>query len=134
MSAGSGAAPFLPARASARTYLVEDAPHAWLFPRVTAVMHHGGAGTTAEGVRAGVPSIIFPQAVDQHFWAQRVARLGTGPRPLGRRDFTPGALARIFRRTAVDQGMHERARLLGERVRAENGVARAVELLLPILG
>ena len=134
VSAGSEAGPFLPAHASRRMFFVEDASHAWLFPRVTAVMHHGGAGTTAEGLRAGVPSIIFPRAVDQYFWAERIARLGVGPRPVGRRDFNPGTLAQLYRRAAMDQGMRERARLIGERVRAENGVARAVEALLPILG
>jgi len=134
ISAGGGAGPLLPARASGRMFLLEDAFHAWLFPRVTAVMHHGGAGTTAEGLRAGVPSIIFPQAVDQYFWAERIARLGAGPRPVGRRDFNPAALARLFHFVSTDMRMREHARHIGECIRAENGVARAVEVLLPILG
>ena len=58
----------------------EIVPHTWLFPRVAAVVHHGGAGTTAEGVRAGVPSVIFPGAADQYFWAERIEDLGAGPR------------------------------------------------------
>jgi UDP:flavonoid glycosyltransferase YjiC (YdhE family) len=124
----------LPPKAAPRMFFVEDAPHAWLFPRVTAVMHHGGAGTTAEGLRAGVPSLIFPVAADQYLWAERIARLGAGPRPVGRGDLNPGALARLFRRAATDQGMRGRARLIGERIRAENGVARAVEALLPLIG
>jgi sterol 3beta-glucosyltransferase len=133
VSAGSESGPLLPSHASRRTLFVEDASHAWLFPRVAAVVHHGGAGTTAEGLRAGVPSIIFPRGVDQHFWAERIARLGAGPRPVRGRDFNPGTLSRLFRRAATDQEMRERARLIGECIRAENGVARAVEALLPIL-
>jgi UDP:flavonoid glycosyltransferase YjiC (YdhE family) len=97
-------------------------------------MHHGGAGTTAEGLRAGVPSIIFPGAADQYFWGKRIARLGAGPRPVSRSDLTPGALAKLFIRAATDRGMRERARLIGEKIRAENGVARAVEALLQLLG
>jgi sterol 3beta-glucosyltransferase len=123
-----------PSTASAsRIFLADDAPHSWLFPRVTAVMHHGGAGTTAEGLRAGVPSIILPVAADQYFWAERLARLGVGLRAVGRRGVNPGSLARLFLRAATDRAMRERARRMGERIRAEDGVARAVEALVRIL-
>lgn len=130
---GGEAAPFLPAQDSPRTCFIEDVSHAWLFPRVSAVMHHGGAGTTAEGLRAGVPSIIFPRAVDQFFWAHNVARLGAGTRPVRRGDFNPRTLAGLFRRAATERGMRERAQEIGRQVRAENGVARAVEELASIL-
>jgi sterol 3beta-glucosyltransferase len=119
---------------SRRMFFEEEVPHAWLFPRTAAVMHHGGAGTTAEGLRAGVPSLIYPGAADQYFWAERIARLGAGPHPVGRADLTPAGLAGLFTRVATDWGMRERARLIGERIRAENGVARAIEELLPLLG
>ena len=126
----------------ARSFLVEGArravvdgyiPHHWLFPRVSAVVHHGGAGTTAEGLRAGVPSIIFPTGSDQHFWARRIARLGAGPEPLSRRSLASGAIAELFFRTVEDQGMRERARRIGEKIRTESGVAAAVQALLPII-
>jgi len=109
-----------------------DVPHAWLFRRVSAVVHHGGAGTTAEGVRAGVPSVIFPVAADQYFWAERISALGVGPRatPASR---GPREMADLIARASTDEGMRRRARALGEKVRAEKGVDRAVELLLPIL-
>ncbi len=133
VSAGGQPGLLLPSQASRRTFFVEDASHEWLFPRVTAVVHHGGAGTTAQGLRAGVPSVIFPRAVDQYFWAERVALLGAGPRPVGRHDFNPRTLAHLFHLAATDNGMRERARLIGQRIRAENGVEKAVEALLPIL-
>jgi UDP:flavonoid glycosyltransferase YjiC (YdhE family) len=126
----------------ARSFLVEGTkrevvdgyiPHDWLFPRVTAVVHHGGAGTTAEGLRAGVPSIIFPTASDQHFWAQRIARLGAGPNPLSRGSLTPEAIAKLLVRAVEDPGMKERARRIGEKIRAESGVATAVQELLRII-
>jgi UDP:flavonoid glycosyltransferase YjiC (YdhE family) len=65
-------------------FKIEAAPHDWLFPRMAAVVHHGGAGTTAAGLRAGVPSLVVPYFGDQFFWGQRVAELEVGPRPLAR--------------------------------------------------
>jgi len=117
---------------SRRTVVRADIPHAWLFPRVSAVVHHGGAGTTAEGVRAGVPSVIFPVAADQYFWAERISALGVGPRaaPASR---GPRQMADLIALASTDEGMRRRARALGAKVRAEKGVARAVERLLPIL-
>ena len=129
-----GNSPSLRPDGSPRMIFEEEVPHAWLFPRVAAVMHHGGAGTTAECLRAGIPSLIFPGAADQYFWAERIARLGAGPRPVARGDLTPARLSKLFMRAAADREMRERARLLGEKIRAENGVARAVEALLPVIG
>jgi UDP:flavonoid glycosyltransferase YjiC (YdhE family) len=61
-------------------YRVEAAPHEWLFPRVSTVVHHGGAGSTASSLRAGLPTIIVPHLGDQPFWGQRVYALGVGPK------------------------------------------------------
>jgi len=119
---------------SQRMIFERQVPHRWLFPRVAAVMHHGGAGTTAEGLRAGIPSLIFPGASDQYFWAERIARLGAGPSPVARGGLTPAGLARLFTRAATDREMRERARCIGEKIRGEDGVARAVEELLPLIG
>jgi hypothetical protein len=69
-------------------FLIKSVPHAWLFPRVAAVVHHGGAGTTAAGLRAGVPTIIIPFFGDQGFWGQRVADLGVGTAPIPRKQLT----------------------------------------------
>jgi sterol 3beta-glucosyltransferase len=118
---------------SQRMIFENEIPHRWLFRRVAAVMHHGGAGTTAEGLRAGIPSLIFPAAADQYFWAERVARLGAGLAPVAWRDLTPARLARLFMRAATDLEMREQARRIGEKIGAENGVARAVEELLPLI-
>jgi len=57
-------------------FAISSIPHSWLFPRMRAVVHHGGAGTTAAGLRAGVPSILVPFFGDQPFWGRRVAQLG----------------------------------------------------------
>src|SRR5258708_9892738 len=60
---------------------IEPCPHDWLFPRVAAAVHHGGAGTTAAALRAGVPSVVVPFFADQPFWAWRGSAPGAGPPP-----------------------------------------------------
>ncbi len=107
--------------------MVESIPHSWLFPQVTAIVHHGGAGTTAASLRAGVPSLLIPFGMDQHFWAQRVVDLGVGPAPIPRDKLTASGLAQAILAAVSDQGMRSRAARLGERIRAEDGVGQAVE-------
>lgn len=106
--------------------VIDSAPHAWLFPRVAAVVHHGGAGTTGEGLRAGVPTVVVPFTVDQPFWGQRVQAFGVGPAPLPQRTLTAAALADAITRAVSDPGIRRRAAALGATLRAENGVSVAV--------
>ncbi|MCI0475661.1 MAG: glycosyltransferase, partial [Anaerolineales bacterium] len=110
-------------------YALESAPHDWLFPRVAAVVHHGGAGTTAAGLRAGIPSVITPFMGDQPYWGQRVHALGVGPKPILQKELTAQRLANAITRAITDEEMKQRAIALGEKIRAENGVARAVEIV-----
>jgi len=106
---------------------IESVPHEWLFPRVSAVVHHGGAGTTAAGLRAGVPSIIVPFFGDQYFWASRVAALEVGPNPIPVKRLNVHNLAVALQAALTDQAMRERTDAVGKLVRGEDGVARAVE-------
>ena len=121
--------PHLAPRLPSSVHAISHVPHAWLFPRVAAVVHHGGAGTTAAGLRAGLPAITAPVGIDQFFWGRRVAALGAGPPPIPRRALTAEALAGAIHAALHDPGMRQRAAMLGERLRAEDGVARAVEAL-----
>jgi len=107
-------------------FLADALPHDWLFPRVAAAVHHGGAGTTGAALRAGVPAIVVPFAMDQPFWGSRVAALGTGPSPIPRARLTRGRLAEALRRTVADEAMHARAADLGAKIRDERGVDEAV--------
>jgi UDP:flavonoid glycosyltransferase YjiC (YdhE family) len=109
--------------------VIGEADHAWLFPRTAAVVHHGGAGTTAAGLRAGVPSVVCPFFSDQPFWGTRVALLGAGPAPLPVRRLTAAALAGRVAQAVRDPGIRAAAARLGERLRAEDGIARACEAL-----
>lgn len=112
---------------AADVFCADALPHDWLFPRVAAVVHHGGAGTTGAALRAGVPAIVVPFTTDQPFWGSRVAALGVGPTPIPRKRLTRERLADAFRRTVADEAMRARAAALGAQIRAEDGVAEAVE-------
>ncbi|NUW44533.1 glycosyltransferase [Nonomuraea rhodomycinica] len=109
--------------------LLDQAPHDWLFPRTAAVVHHGGAGTTAAALAAGRPQVVCPFVADQPFWAARMHAAGVAPRPQPQRRLTPEGLAAAITLATGDAGMGHRARSLGERVRAEDGARRAVGIL-----
>lgn len=112
---------------------LEEIPHDWLFPRVAAVVHHGGAGTTASAIRAGTPAIVVPFFADQPFWAKRVAALGVGPPPIPERKLTAERLAAAIKAAITDEGIRRRSVELGERLRAEDGVGTAVEIVERVL-
>ncbi|MBN1963772.1 MAG: glycosyltransferase family 1 protein [Anaerolineae bacterium] len=107
----------------------DGVPHDWLFPRMAALVHHGGAGTTAEGLRAGVPGVVVPFYADQPFWGWVVERLGVGPSPIPRQRLTAEALAHAIRIAVTHGPLHARAADLGARIRAEDGVAEAIRLI-----
>lgn len=110
---------------------IEAAPHDWVFPRMAAVAHHGGAGTTAEGLRAGKPTAVFPSNFgDQLFWGKRVHALGAGPAPIQQKKLTSERLVSAIRAVTEDEDMRRHAAGLGEEIRAEDGVARAVEVIV----
>ncbi len=110
-------------------YKLEYAPYDWLFPHMALVVHHGGSGTTALALRAGVPSLVTPILFDQFFWGDRVAALGVGPRPLPFKRLTVDRLAAAISGAAADEDMRQRAAGLGRLLAAEDGVSRAVELI-----
>jgi UDP:flavonoid glycosyltransferase YjiC (YdhE family) len=113
-------------------FMIDSIPHAWLFTRVSAVVHHGGAGTTAAGLRAGVPSIVIPFFGDQPYWGQRIADLGVGPAPIPRQKLTDERLAQAIQIAITDKAMRQRAADLGSKIQAEDGVACAVEIIQQI--
>lgn len=114
-------------------FMIGSTPHSWLFPRMAGIVHHGGAGTTAAGLRAGVPSIITPFFGDQPFWGRTVHGLGVGPQPIPRRQLTVDNLAAAIRQAITDTTMQQRAAVLGRRIRSEDGVAQAVAALEALL-
>ncbi|MBN2004797.1 MAG: glycosyltransferase family 1 protein [Anaerolineae bacterium] len=109
-------------------FATDMAPHDWLFPQVAAVVHHGGAGTTAAGFCAGIPQVIIPFALDQPFWAWRVAELGSGPPALAPGVLTAERLAQVITHGVENPAIRACATDLGTRIRAEDGVGNAVTL------
>ena len=107
---------------------IAGVPHAWLFDRVRAVVHHGGAGTTGAGLRAGRPTVIVPQAVDQPFWARVVHDRGAAPAPLAADALDARRLAAALTE-ATGAPIASRAAALGRTLRREDGVAAAVRFL-----
>lgn len=110
-------------------FVVNSAPHSWLFPRMAAVVHHGGAGTTAEGLRAGVPTVVIPFVVDQSFWGKHVNALGVGPEPLPVKKLTADTLTDAIQSATTDSSMKDRAAALGKTIRAEDGLGNAVKII-----
>ncbi|MGH7900415.1 MAG: glycosyltransferase [Thermodesulfobacteriota bacterium] len=106
---------------------INSAPHSWLFPKMAAVVHHGGAGTTAAGLRAGRPTIVVPFFVDQPFWGRTVADLGVGPEPIPFKELSAERLASSINESINNNKIKNRAVDLSKRISSENGVRKAVE-------
>jgi len=121
----SGWAGLEPKELSRDVIVVREAPHAWLYPRCRAVVHHGGAGTTAAAVRAGVPAVVVPFHGDQPFWASRVRTLGLGPPAPPWKKLTAKRLADAVEVAVKSDALRERASEIGRLVRAERGALRA---------
>jgi sterol 3beta-glucosyltransferase len=107
---------------------LDSVPHGWLFPRCKFILHHGGAGTTAAGLRSGRPNIVVPHTADQPFWGRRVAAIGAGPRPIPVKHLTPQRLLSAFAEVE-DEALQARAQETGRLIRMEDGVGQAVRIL-----
>lgn len=118
----------LPPSMTDRIFLIDSVPHSWLFGQVAAVVHHGGAGTTATGLLAGRPTLIIPHTADQPAWGQRVYELGVGPKPIPRKKLTADRLVTGLIQLA-DHNIVERAVALGQKMQTEHGVQQAVQLI-----
>ena len=114
---------------SEHVYVIDRAPHDQLFKYVRAVVHHGGAGTTAAGLHLGKPTFVVPQMVDQPYWGRRVYELGCGPKPVRRRKLTPELLADALHDLDTNPEYVKRAGEIGEQLRAEDGTGKAIKVI-----
>jgi sterol 3beta-glucosyltransferase len=105
---------------------LEAAPHDWLLPHCKMVIHHGGAGTTAAGLRAGIPNIVIPYLGDQPFWGERVRALGAGPKPVFVKSLLVENLTRAMAEAENDT-VCKRAQAIGQQIRNEDGTGKSVE-------
>ncbi|KAF9081464.1 Sterol 3-beta-glucosyltransferase [Mortierella sp. AD031] len=105
-------------------YMLKSVPHDWLFPQLSGCVHHGGAGTAAAGLRAGIPTVIKPFFGDQYFWGQCLEEAGVG---VWCHELTVKKLTSALVTITTDEKMIKKARAIGEKIRAEDGVGTAVQ-------
>ena len=107
---------------------IESIPHSWLFPQMAAVIHHGGAGTTAAALRVGVPNIVIPFANDQFAWGQRAYELGVGAKPIPRKKLTTRSLIDAIEEVLKEEMKAESVKL-GMKIQSEDGIKIAVDII-----
>ncbi|XP_047954932.1 sterol 3-beta-glucosyltransferase UGT80A2-like [Salvia hispanica] len=110
-------------------YLLDNVPHDWLFLQCSAVVHHGGAGTTAAGLKAACPTTIIPFFGDQPFWGERVHARGVGPPPIPVDEFSLKKLVDAIN-FMLDPKVKEQAIELAKAMQNEDGVSGAVNAFL----
>lgn len=113
---------------SSNLLYLESAPHDWLLPRCKMLIHHGGAGTVAAGLRAGIPQVIVPFMTDQPFWARRVHAVGAAPNPILVKHLSVERLTQAIIEASGDN-IRQHAHVLGQSINKEDGVMRAIELI-----
>lgn len=119
----------MPLQSSKQIYVADFLPHEWLFQNVAAVVHHGGAGTTASGLRAGCPTLVIPFGGDQPFWGSRVHALGCGPKPIKRTELTATKLAKALRKLYENPSYKVASAEIGARLKMEKGTQIAADVI-----
>ena len=115
-------------------FQLKTVPHDYLFPKVSAIVHHGGAGTTGAALRAGKPSVIVPFFGDQPFWGRLIYQLGAGTCPVPKKKLTTKKLAEAIEVAVSDPDVQKRARVMGEKIHKEDGVLEAIAVIEKIAG
>lgn len=114
-------------------FKIEYAPYEWLFPRMAMTIHHGGSGTTAFGLRSGIPSCVVSFVFDQHYWGERIAKLGAGPKPIRYKKLTVDRLSEAIQVGVGDPQIRQRANEIGKIIKAEKGIENAINVFENIL-
>jgi len=114
-------------------YKIDYVPYSWLFPQMAMVIHHGGSGTTGDGLRAGVPTCAVPFLFDQNFWGERIAALGAGPNPIKQKNLGVERLKQAIQLGTDNPQIRQNAAKLGQKIRAEDGIKNALEVIEQVL-
>ena len=130
--AGSSERGLLPSTGTP-VFAVGEVSHDWLFPRLAAVVHHGGSGTTHRGILAGVPSMAVPISFDQPYWGRRLKELGVGAAPVPYRRLSAARLASAINQMTNNPEIAARAKQLGAVLSAEQGPATAAQAIITAL-
>ena len=114
-------------------HAIDNAPHNILLPLTSAVVHHGGAGTTAAGLRAGLPTLICPYSADQPFWRRRMCDIGVGPFSPNMKKLSADKLAGFLDDLLSNRSYREAAERAAQHIRSENGVEAAMDIIERVL-
>jgi sterol 3beta-glucosyltransferase len=109
--------------------VIGEAPHDWLFPQMAAVVHHAGAGTTAAGLRAGVPTVSVPMIADQPFWASRITALGAGPKAVRYKSLSANSLTTAISDAVSRDSYRSRAQEMAKQLATEDGALPVIRAL-----
>jgi len=115
-------------------FLLKSIPHTWLFPRMAGVVHHAGPGTTAAGLRPGIPNVAIPHFASQYFYAKQIADLGAGPQLIDRKKLTAKSLTQAISTAMSNSKIREKANSIGAQIRAEDGIQQAVQAIRKYVG
>ncbi len=118
---------------SKNIFPIEYAPHDWLYRRVKAAVHHGGAGTTSASLHAGIPTVTLPLAIDQFFWGEQVHKIGVGTKPIPQRKLNAENLSQAITQALTDETMNARAKTVSAELNRENGIQAAVSVIRNVL-
>lgn len=110
-------------------FKIDKVPHSWLFSRVSAVVHHGGAGTTSAGLLAGKPTIVCPFLIDQFYWGERVYNLGVGSKPIPQKKLTVEKLTEAILEVTTNQTIQQKAENLSRKIAEEDGIRNAIAII-----
>jgi UDP:flavonoid glycosyltransferase YjiC (YdhE family) len=111
-------------------FFIQKYPHRQLFPKMAAIVHHGGAGTTATAAISGVPQVVIPHILDQYYWGEQIRRSGLGPPPVWRSGMTAAKLTKAIQACLEERSYWQKARFVGQQIRRENGVQQTIEAIL----
>jgi len=115
-------------------YPVDYVSHSWLFPQSACVVHHGGAGTLAAAIRAGVPSVIVPHKSDQFLWARDAHSIGYTVPPISIENLSADRLGLAIAMTLAGPRFRTEAQKLSRHIKAEQGTKKAVHLIEQLIG
>jgi UDP:flavonoid glycosyltransferase YjiC (YdhE family) len=111
-------------------FFIHKYPHRQLFPKMAAIVHHGGAGTTATAAISGVPQVVIPHILDQYYWGEQIRRSGLGPPPVWRSKLTATNLGKAIQASTQEGTYGRKARLVGQQIRQRNGVQQTMQAIL----
>lgn len=111
-------------------FFIQKYPHLQLFPRMAAVIHHGGAGTTASAAISGVPQIIVPHILDQYYWGNQIYQSHLGPKPIWRSKLLPKKLAKAIEVCISDKHIQQRAKTIGKKIQQQDSMEIALREIM----